>query len=235
MAQLSPSSRQLKQLRARAGISIREVAHALGMEYGSSYQHYEDRFKRPFLPLDLVMKLIPILGKGGVQPAELYALAGLDASGEPPALPAIDAEDSDQSADGRIKIKEIDLRTVKSVADKTLQNVVLWHLPISFMRSYTTAPADQLRIVSVIGDSMEPLLIPGQRLLVDIEDRVLSPPGIFVLRDGNGFSIKRVQIIPRAEPARVKIQSENTKYEAYECSLEEADIQGRVIAQWRWL
>ena len=47
---LSPVSRKLKQLRQRAGLSIREVAHALGMENGSSYQHYEDRFRKPFLP-----------------------------------------------------------------------------------------------------------------------------------------------------------------------------------------
>ena len=47
---LSPASRKLKQLRQRAGLSIREVAHALGMENGSSYQHYEDRFRKPLLP-----------------------------------------------------------------------------------------------------------------------------------------------------------------------------------------
>src|SRR5690348_11290066 len=47
----SSVSRKLKQLRQRAGLSIREVAHALGMENGSSYQHYEDRFRKPFLPL----------------------------------------------------------------------------------------------------------------------------------------------------------------------------------------
>jgi hypothetical protein len=35
----SPVSRKLKQLRQRAGLSIREVAYALGMENGSSYQH----------------------------------------------------------------------------------------------------------------------------------------------------------------------------------------------------
>ena len=63
MPEASPASRKLKQLRQRAGLSIREVAHALGMEHGSSYQHYEDRFRKPLLPLDLMRSLVPIFAR----------------------------------------------------------------------------------------------------------------------------------------------------------------------------
>jgi hypothetical protein len=81
---------------------------------------------------------------------------------------------------------------------------------------------------------MEPTLRAGQRLLVDIADRMPSPPGIFVLRDGHGLAINRIQIVPQSMPVRVKISCENPKYEAHESTLENADIQGRVIGQWRW-
>src|SRR5215469_815276 len=81
MPDTSSVSRRLKQLRQRAGLSIREVAHALGMEHGSSYQHYEDRFRKPLLPLEMAQRLIPIFGAGGIDAAELYALAGVDGSG----------------------------------------------------------------------------------------------------------------------------------------------------------
>src|SRR5271154_7168981 len=74
-------SRRLKQLRQRAGLSIREVAHALGMEHGSSYQHYEDRFRKPLLPLEMAQRLAPIFAAKGVEAAELYALAGVDGTG----------------------------------------------------------------------------------------------------------------------------------------------------------
>ncbi len=84
MADASPAARKLKLLRQRAGLSIREVAHALGMEHGSSYQHYEDRFRKAHLPLDLMRKLAPIFAKGGVEAAELLALAGVDARGAGP-------------------------------------------------------------------------------------------------------------------------------------------------------
>lgn len=231
---VSPASRRLKQLRKQAKLSIREVAHALGMEYGSSYQHYEDRFKKPFLPLDLVMKLIPILGRGGIHPEDIYALAGLDGSGELP-LPFGTSNEANQIEDGRLNIEEIDLRTATSLTREPNKPVTTWNLPTSFLQGYRAASSKDLRIVTVVGDSMEPTLRSGQRLLVDIADRMPSPPGIFVLRDGRGFAINRVQIVPQSQPVRVKISCENSKYEAYESTLEKADIQGRVIGQWRWL
>jgi len=231
---VSPASRRLKQLRKQANLSIREVAHALGMEYGSSYQHYEDRFKKPFLPLDLVMRLIPILGRGGVHPKDIYALAGLDGSGELP-LPSGISNDANQIEDGRLRIEEIDLRSATSLTSDSNKPVTTWNLPNSFLQGYSGASSKELRIVTVIGDSMEPTLRSGQRLLIDIADRMPSPPGIFVLRDGRGFSINRVQIVPQSQPMRVKISCENSKYEAYESTLEKADIQGRVIGQWKWL
>ena|SRR5208282_1006501 len=231
---VSPASRRLKQLRVQAKLSIREVAHALGMEYGSSYQHYEDRFKKPFLPLELVMRLIPILGRGGVQPKDIYALGGIDGSGELP-LPSGISADANQIEDGRLRIQEIDLRTAANLTSESDKPATTWNLPGSFMQGYSAAASKELRIVTVVGDSMEPTLRSGQRLLIDTADRMPSPPGIFVLRDGRGFSINRVQIVPQSQPVRVKISCENSKYEAYESTLEKADIQGRVIGQWRWL
>src|SRR5579863_10394800 len=235
MPTVSPASRQLKLLRQRAGLSIREVAQALGMEHGSSYQHYEDRFKKPLLPLDLVMKLVPIFEAGGVEAGELYALAGVNASGE---RPLVAAPPRAPQGDARtIRIDELDVRA-SAGAGLTGENekvVAEWQVPSGVVRGYSTAPAAEMRIITVMGDSMEPALLPGQRVLVDTGDRKPSPPGIFVVWDGLGLVIKRVQMLPHSEPARVKISSDNDKYDPYERSLEEAYIQGRVIGQWRWL
>ena len=113
--------------------------------------------------------------------------------------------------------------------------VAEWQLPTGIVRGYSTAPAAELRIITVMGDSMEPTLLPGQRVLVDTGDRMPSPPGIFVVWDGLGLVVKRVQALPHSEPPRVKIASDNGKYDPYERTLDEAYIQGRVIGQWRWL
>ena len=235
MPTVSAASRQLKLLRRRAGLSIREVAQALGMEHGSSYQHYEDRFKKPLLPLDLVMKLVPIFEAGGVEPGELYALAGVNATGE---RPLVQAPPRAAPGDARtIRIEELDVRA-SAGAGLTGENekvVAEWQVPSGVVRGYSTAPANEMRIITVMGDSMEPALLPGQRVLVDTGDRKPSPPGIFVVWDGLGLVIKRVQMVPHSEPPRVKITSDNGKYEAYERTLDEAYIQGRVIGQWRWL
>jgi transcriptional regulator with XRE-family HTH domain len=227
MPESSPVSRKLKQIRTRAGLSIREVAHALGMEHGSSYQHYEDRYRKQYLPLEFVRRLIPIFEKGGISAPELYALAGVDAAQRP------------LGDETMLKIEELDVRAgagagagLVGAAERV---VAEWQVPTGIVRGYSTAPAHELRIITVMGDSMEPALLPGQRVLVDTGDKKPSPPGIFVVWDGLGLVVKRVQVVPHTEPTRVRITSDNSKYEPYERTLDEAYIQGRVIGQWKWL
>ena len=228
---LSPASRKLKQLRQRAGLSIREVAHALGMENGSSYQHYEDRFRKPFLPLELTQRLIPIFGTKGIEAAELFALAGIDGGGT-----RASGIKTTASA-GTLRIDELDVRASAGdgLAGDSEKVVAEWQLPTEVGRFYSSAPATDLRFITVLGDSMEPTLQPGQRVLVDTGDRTPTPPGIFVVWDGLGLVVKRVQALAHSEPMRVKISSDNPKYESYERTLSEAYIQGRVIGQWRGL
>jgi transcriptional regulator with XRE-family HTH domain len=234
MTEISAVSRRLKQLRQRSGLSIREVAQALGMEHGSSYQHYEDRFKKPLLPLDLIRKLVPIFEPAGIDSAELYALAGVNATGERPLL----APEPRGDGNGRmLRIEELDVRASAGggLMGENERVLAEWQVPSGIVRGYSTAPANELRIITVMGDSMEPTLQPGQRVLVDTGDRMPSPPGVFVVWDGLGLVVKRIQVLPHSEPPRVRITSDNAKYDAYERTLDEAYIQGRVIGQWRWL
>ncbi|HEY5209913.1 MAG TPA: LexA family transcriptional regulator [Stellaceae bacterium] len=234
-AEVSAVSRRLKEIRRRAGLSIREVAEALGMEHGSSYQHYEDRYRKALLPLDLTQKLVPIFSQAGADPAELYALAGVDASGSH-LLGA--APPRDDEAEARIvRIEELDVRASAGagLTGDSERVIDTWQIPSAIVRAYSTAPASDLRIITVMGDSMEPALQPGQRVMVDTGDRKPSPPGIFVVWDGLGLVVKRVQMLPHSDPARVKITSDNPKYDPYERTIDEAYIQGRVIGQWRWL
>jgi phage repressor protein C with HTH and peptisase S24 domain len=233
--EVSAVSRRLKEIRRRAGLSIREVAEALGMEHGSSYQHYEDRYRKPLLPLDLTQKLVPIFTRAGADPAALYALAGVDASGSH-LLGATAPRDEENEA-RIIRIEELDVRAAAGagLTGDNEQVIDTWQIPSAIIRAYSTAPASDLRIITVMGDSMEPALQPGQRVLVDTGDRKPSPPGIFVVWDGLGLVVKRVQMLPHSDPVRVKISSDNAKYDPYERTIEEAYIQGRVIGQWRWL
>jgi hypothetical protein len=85
MATNSKASLELKRLREHAGYSIRQLAAALretGSDYGkspSSYVYYESSYKKPYLPVDLVDALTPLLVDRGTPPIgerQVFALAG---------------------------------------------------------------------------------------------------------------------------------------------------------------
>lgn len=67
---------RLKQLRERANLSVRRMAEALDGMAPSSYQHYEDKFKREFLPYDFVKKIVTVLVPLGIDETDIIALAG---------------------------------------------------------------------------------------------------------------------------------------------------------------
>jgi len=101
----------------------------------------------------------------------------------------------------------------------------------AFRQIYGVSP-DGVHVAEVVGDSMMPTLIPGQKVVLNSRDQVPSPPGIFVLFDGLGMVMKRVEYIAHSDPPRVRISSDNKAYEAYERLLDEAFIQARIIGKW---
>ena len=84
-------------------------------------------------------------------------------------------------------------------------------------------------MITIDGDSMEPLLSSGDRILIDTSQRVPVPPGIFVIWDGMGLVAKRVEHEPNSDPPKVHIRSVNPDYASYERLAEEVNIAGRVI------
>ena len=81
-SEVSEAARRLKALREQAGLSMRAVAEALRWPL-TRYQHYEDRYKRTFLPVELARELAAILAPHGVDPQAVLELAGIGSS--PPA------------------------------------------------------------------------------------------------------------------------------------------------------
>lgn len=109
-----------------------------------------------------------------------------------------------------------------------------WQLPRELIKTATASAPDRVKILSVVGDSMEPNFLPLERVMVDTADQRPTPPGVFVVWDGLGIVLKRIEFIPHSDPPRVRISSDNPKYEAYERVLGEAYIQGRVLGKWKW-
>jgi phage repressor protein C with HTH and peptisase S24 domain len=147
----------------------------------------------------------------------------------------------DQAAD-LVLIRELDVRARSGTSgglidvedtDEATATVAAHGFPSAGFRQLYGAEPDRVRILEVVGDSMEPTLFPGQKVMVDTQDRAPTPPGIFVVFDGFGLVLKRVQYVAHSDPPRVKISSDNKEYDPYERTLEEAHIQGRVIGGWR--
>lgn len=78
-----PIGKSLKALRARSGMSVREVADALGRP-ASTYASYEDKFKKPYLPMELAHELVRIWSPRGVPRADILALTGMGAGAVDP-------------------------------------------------------------------------------------------------------------------------------------------------------
>ena len=104
-----------------------------------------------------------------------------------------------------------------------------WYLPEGMIRHEGDADPGSLRVLRARGDSMEPLVSDGDRLLVDLARRTPGTGEMAVLWDGSGLVVKRVEVMPHEEPARLRLHSANPDYEPYTCLAEEAHIVGKVV------
>ena len=140
-----------------------------------------------------------------------------------------------------IEIPELDVRAMAGGGaddqplDSNGQNRVIanWTLPIDFLRSYTTSPS-AVRIIRIVGDSMEPHYLAGDRVLVDTSHVIPSPPGVYVIWDGFGLVLKHLEVMAGKLPAVVRLSSDNPAYAPYEVPVSDLKVQGRVMGKWVW-
>lgn len=233
MNQKSPASEKLRALRVRADLSIRELADRLGLPH-STYASYENKYKKQFLPIDLINSLKPILIPLGIPELDLISLSGLTNTSNIRYTPRPEARESV----GRMAtIIEMDVRGsagAGAIVDSD-RPIAEWKMPSSLVQYATNSSTDQIKIITVIGDSMEPGFRTLDKVMVDINDKVPSPPGIFVVWDGMGLVVKRVEYTPHSDPPTVTIKSDNDKYAPYQRTVDEAHIQGRVLGKWLWV
>ena len=104
-----------------------------------------------------------------------------------------------------------------------------WYLPEGMIRHEGDAEPGNLRVLRARGDSMEPLVSDGDRLLVDVTRRAPGTGETAVLWDGTGLVVKRVEVLPNAEPPRLRLISANPAYELYTCLAQDAHIVGKVL------
>lgn len=104
-----------------------------------------------------------------------------------------------------------------------------WPFPADYIRYNLALAGRALAVEDVIGDSMEPTLFSGDKVLIDLTDRNIAQPGIFALNDGDGRVVKRLEKVPTSDPPRVVLMSDNPRHGRYEVLVEEINVAGRVV------
>ncbi len=89
------------------------------------------------------------------------------------------------------------------------------------------AQAKDLLIINVRGDSMEPVFLHGDQIIIDRRDSSPTQPGPFALWFDDGFVLKNVERI--RQTGRLRIFSNNPKYTPDEADPEEVQIMGRPV------
>lgn len=145
-------------------------------------------------------------------------------------------------ANGRLVIPEYDVQAGAGpgtlidhvAAENGNIPVDQWQIPSRFLEAFTDN-VHALAIIQVRGDSMEPDYHSGERVLVDLAHRNPTPPGVYVVWDGLGLVMKRLEVVfGSSDPIKVKISSINPAYNSYERPLDDLTISGRVVAKWMW-
>jgi len=100
-----------------------------------------------------------------------------------------------------------------------------------WIRGVLRVNPQDLRLIYVDGDSMEPTLHHGDLILVNVGNHAVVRDGIYVVRFGQAVMVKRLQLLPGD---RLKVKSDNeSAYEPFIIDLkklgEEVAVIGRVV------
>lgn len=120
---------------------------------------------------------------------------------------------------------------VVTVDGKVVDEVrAVWRLPVDYLRTELRAREADVDFIPVEGDSMSPTLLPGDRVLVN---RSLRQPsdGLFVIHDGVGPAIKRLEIVTGSSPLVIRILSDNKMHTPKTIAAEDLVVIGRVICR----
>ena len=142
---------------------------------------------------------------------------------------ASETEDSDFDGD-YIRVNVYDIEAAAGAGAIVENNNVANKLAFkrSWIRSSSNAAAEDLAVITVFGDSMNPTLCDGDRILVDMTQKALRNDGIYVLRNDDMILVKRISLNPITKLCTIK--SDNSFYESWEgCTPADLDILGRVI------
>jgi phage repressor protein C with HTH and peptisase S24 domain len=146
----------------------------------------------------------------------------------PNAIPEVDA----RAGAGSGSVGDHEVVTLQRGGSYVGHKVVSeWVFPSAFLRHELHAQPGAIIVLEVVGDSMSPTLESGDRVIIDTVHARPVPDGVYVIDEGDGPLVKRLQLIRRSEPPEIRIISDNKHHEAYTLRADDVRIIGRVTGR----
>jgi hypothetical protein len=111
--------------------------------------------------------------------------------------------------------------------------VAEWVFPDGYLQNTMKASSHHSVVMEVRGDSMDPTVRHGDKVIVDLRVNAFGNDGLYLISDGNRApQIKRLEYVWKSEPPTVKVISDNPSHRDNQTmTLEELRIVGRVAGR----
>jgi len=243
---MSTIGERLKRARREAGMSAAEVASKLGMAIPTYYHHenggrqpraeqaeaYAKLFNVPAAWLMFGEQTRVSLDDEWKEEVSRHSSEHAAYSREnfrptvPGAIPEIDVE----LGAGQGRVGEFLSLPVGEESYSGHKVVAEWLLPEHYFDRVLEARSGDTLVMPVVGDSMHPTYNPGDRILVDLGQNMLTMDTVYVISDGySPPQIKRLQRVLFSQPPEVDVISDNPAHANQRVSLQALHIIGRVV------
>lgn len=141
------------------------------------------------------------------------------------------------SAQGNDKSRYV-IGALDGAMSETAQNETdqdAWIMPARLFENRTAATAENIKIFTAQEDAMQPDIMAGEHIVVDLSVTKPSPAGIFLLSDGVGQIIRQCEFVAHSDPPQIKVSARLDKYDSYIIEYQRVEMIGRVIAKLQWL
>ena len=225
-----PVRRRLKDLLRQNGLSLTRASLAIGRNQ-TYLQQYVDRGAPAVLGYRDSETLAEMLG---CDPSELRHETVPKRRPVPPRRPQPRAGLPGAPVAAIPEITVDAAARPGAFAEEFISETALWYWPENMIRHEAGAAPENLRILRVRGNSMDPEMQDGDRVVVDVSRRLPATGETFILWDGNGLVVKRVEAkhgdeVDEDGPPRLKLLSANPDYAPYWRLAQDVHILGMVL------
>jgi phage repressor protein C with HTH and peptisase S24 domain len=215
---------RIKMIREQKSLTQQQFAEYLGMAQGFLSELERGRYK-PRKPLLLAISYLYkinyewlITGKGEKEEAEKPLILR---------EPEIKYNESSTTYDEFVYVPQ--MKSLISAGGGLIPDTMI-EMKIAFRRDWIQRKGnpENMSLIRATGDSMEPTLKPGDIVLIDHSRNDVDPHGgIYAIAVDGQIMIKRLQILYPSK--KIKIISDNAKYESTEVDSDHLNINGKVI------